>query len=263
MSYEVYILGVRGNFRGNKLFGELLKLGLEPKIVWGPEIDIDVNMISDLTNYEYSKFTIKREIKAQEIACCIGHIRMYREFLTSNSEWGLFLEDDAILLLDPTPLLQDLTQLTCPVQIFIHDGPGTDLPVAFKEHAGISEANFVKKLDPQYGAYGYLLNRCAAEEVLKSKISTYINTPDWPYLWPTNISFYHSKKTYISHPEDHSMSIIGERINAEAKILNLLPSLLRVVRGMKLGLSFSDLIKREIVLKFRRLFLQLLRKVSK
>jgi GR25 family glycosyltransferase involved in LPS biosynthesis len=263
VNFGIYILGVRSNFRGGSLLDQLLSLDLKPQIVWGPEVNVDFELISKLTNQKYSKFTIKRDIKPQEVACCEGHIRMYRVFLDSKKEWGLFFEDDAIVVSDPTPLLEKLSPITSPVQIFIHDGPGTNLRVPFKEHEGISESDFWQKLDPQYGAYGYILNRMAVKEILKSKITSYINTPDWPYLWPSEITFYHSKKIYISHPADGSKSIIGERINAEATLANLLPNPIRVVQGIGIGLSLSEVIKREITRKLYRILLQISRKVRK
>ena len=263
MNFEIYILGVRSNFRGSSLLEHLVSLGLKPQIVWGPEVNVDSELISELTNQKYSRFTIKRDIKPQEVACCEGHIRMYRAFLSSKKEWGLFLEDDAIVVSDPSPLLEKLSPIMSPVQIFIHDGPGVNLEVSFKEHEGISKCDFWQKLDPQYGAYGYILNRRAVKKILRSKITFYINTPDWPYLWPSDITFYHSKKVYIGHPADSSMSIIGERINAEAKIANLLPNPMRVAQGLRLGLSLSEVTKREITLKLKRIFLQVSRKVRK
>lgn len=262
MNFETYILGVQSNFRGQPLVEQLSCLGITPKVIWGPEVNIDKELILNLTNQEYANFTIRRDIKPQEVACCEGHIRMYREFLFSKKEWGLFFEDDAILLENPLPLLSKLVTSSEPVQLFIHDGPGTDLTIPFNRSQKKYKTNFEKKLDPQYGAYGYILNKSAVVAILDSKITTYINTPDWPYLWPKEITFFHSKKPYVNHPQDNSLSIIGERLNDSARVINLLPNPCRVLRGMLLGLNLSELLDREISRKLYRTLLLTTRKAK-
>jgi len=163
--------------------------------------------------------------------------------------------------LNPRSLLESLPTIQELCHLFIHDGPGTNLNLRSAKDDLFGELGMIKRLDPQYGAYGYLLNRPAVELILKSRVISYINTPDWPYLWPRKIRFYQSKLVFFSHPKDTSMSIIGQRINAEAKVINQLPNFLRVISGMKLGIGFRELLHKEITLKISRLTLQIFRKM--
>ena len=261
MKFQTYLLGVRTSFRGEALVEDLKKLGIQPEIVWGPETQIDSELISNHTNQEYCNFTINRNIKKQEVACCLGHLRMYRIFSESETEWGFFLEDDAILVLDPSTLIRELPITNQPLHIFVHDGPGTDLKLWRRSSAELSQLKLVRKLDHQYGAYGYLLNRAAIREILAAKIDTYINTPDWPYLWPKKIHFYHSKTNYISHPSDTSMSIIGERLNDASRFVSLIPNPKRVIKGKQLGINLGFMFYKEIYLKSVRIILQVFKRI--
>ena len=260
MKYPIYILGVPRNFRGESLCKSLQDFGMTIEIVSGPEVHTDFDLIQKLTNNEYAKFTIRRTIKPQEVACCIGHIRMYQKFLESNSEWGVFLEDDAICVENPKPLFENLPILRKPCQIFLHDGPGTNLNLRTKKKDLLGRLGMIKRLDPQYGAYGYALNRASVELIMKSKVLTHINTPDWPYLWPKKIHFYQSDRVYFSHPVDMSMSIIGERINTQARLTNQLPNFMRIIYGLRLGIDAREILHTELFLKLRRLSLQVAKK---
>jgi len=260
--YPTYILGVPSNFRGEELIESLKDFGLAPNIVWGPQISVDDGLIAENTNQKFANFAINRDIKPQEVACCIGHIRMYLRFLESKEEWGLFLEDDAICLANPKVLLEAMPTVKEPCHVFVHDGPGTNLNLMTSTHNSLGQMGMMRRLDPQYGAYGYLLNRAAVILILRSKVISHINTPDWPYLWPRAIKFYQSNIVFFTHPKDMSMSIIGERINAESKITKQLPNPLRVLAGIKVGLSLREVLGKEITLKLLRLSLQILRKIG-
>lgn len=262
MTYPIYILGIRENFRGESLCESLHEFKLLPEIVYGPEVESDRELIEQLTNQNYAQYCIGRKIKPQEVACTIGHLRMYSKFFDTQEEWGLFLEDDAICLVNPTHLLGAMPVVKEPCHVFVHDGPGTNLNLKISRDNPLGKMEMVRRLDPQYGAYGYLLNRAAVELILKSKVISHINTPDWPYLWPASMRFYKSKIVYFTHPKDLSMSIIGERVNAEAKFINQLPNFLRIRAGIEVGLSAREVYHKEITMKLLRLFYQTLRKLG-
>jgi hypothetical protein len=256
--FITYILGVTTNFRGNELIEKLMQYGIKPNVVWGPELENDHQLLLQHTNQKFANFAIGRDIKPQEIACCLGHIRMYEYFSNSSREWGLFLEDDAIMILDPTPLINNLPKTDEPIHIFIHDGPGTNLPLP-RNHS-LEKLGLSRRLDPQYGAYGYVLNQAAVSEILKSPIKLLINTPDWPYFWPRNIKFFTSKDVYFSHPKDTSMSIIGDRINKAANLRNQFPSLRKVKAGLKFYSDIRHIVYKEIYSKICRITLQVWKK---
>ena len=259
--FSTYILGIKSNFRGERLIQELISYNISPKIVWGPEVSEDISLIESHINQKFANFTIGRDIKPQEVACCLGHIRMYENFVESGDEWGLFFEDDAILKRNPTPIFESLPTTNAKIQIFIHDGPGTNLKYGKK--LTTPENVFISRLDPQYGAYGYIMNRAAVSSVLISQITMFINTPDWPYFWPKEIQFYVSRDVYVSHPQDASMSIIGERINKEATLINQLPKWSRLTKGLKYSNTFNIIFYREVSLKIIRIFLQLKKRIIK
>lgn len=262
MHYLTYVLGVPSNFRGESLCKSLRDFGIAPEIVFGPEIETDFELIQKSTNNDYAIFTIRRRIKPQEVACCLGHLRMYARFFESRAEWGIFLEDDAICIENPKSLLEKMPITNRPCHIFLHDGPGTNLNLWSAGSDPLSGLGMIRRLDPQYGAYGYALNRAAVGLILKSKTVRYINTTDWPYLWPRRIKFYKSDKVFFMHPEDMSMSIIGERVNAQAQLINQLPSFFRFISGVKLGIGVRETFYREVTLKLIRLTFQIAKKIG-
>jgi hypothetical protein len=101
------------------------------------------------------------------------------------------------------------------------------------------------------------LNRAAVLRIIESPIKQLINTPDWPYFWPREVMFVATEEVFISHPQDLSMSIIGERVNKEAKLRNMMPNILRVRRGFKFHRNMGHFIYREISLKSIRALLQI------
>lgn len=259
--FSTYVLGVKSNFRGETLINELIGYKISPNVVWGPDVFEDDSIINAHTNQEFANFTIGRDIKPQEVACCLGHIRMYEKFFENGAEWGLFFEDDAILKLDPTLIFESLPTTDIAIQIFIHDGPGTNL--RYRKNLITTGNVFLQRLDPQYGAYGYILNRAAVSRILNSQIKSMINTPDWPYFWPKEIHFYVSSDVYVSHPEDPSTSIIGERINKKSTLKNHLPRWSRLIEGQKYTSDLNIIFYREITVKILRLFLQFRKRILK
>ena len=253
--FSTYVLGIESNFRGENLINELIRYKISPNVVWGPDVSEDDSTIKANTNQKFANFAIGRNIKPQEVACCLGHIRMYEKFFENDDEWGLFLEDDAILKLDPTPIFESLPTTNREIQIFIHDGPGTNL--RYRKNLVTTGNIFLRRLDPQYGAYGYILNRAAVSSILNSQIKSLINTPDWPYFWPRDIHFYVSSEVYVSHPKDMRLSIIGERINKKPTLKSRVPKWSRVVEGQKYSSDFKVIFYREVTVKIIRIYLQL------
>ncbi len=259
--FSTYVLGVKSNFRGENLIRDLTSYNLSPKVVWGLKVPEDESIITAHTDQKFANFAIDRDVKPQEVACCLGHIRMYESFFDSGDEWGLFFEDDAILKLDPTSILEELPATTKKIQIFIHDGPGTNL--RYGKNLKTPTQIFLQRFDPQYGAYGYILNRAAISSILNSKIKVMINTPDWPYFWPRDVHFYVSTDIYVTHPEDMSMSIIGERINKKANLKSQLPKWSRIKEGRKYSADFNIIFYREVMSKVIRIYLQIKKRVVK
>lgn len=259
---SVYVLGVRSNFRGESLVNALNSFGINSNIIWGPSIDTDYSNISSFVNQDFCRFTIRRQIKLTEVACTLGHLRMYQEFQNSQDEWGFFLEDDAILVKDISKILESLQYSSFPVQIFAHDGPGTDLRIRDFRNRKFAIANDLDRyLDPSYGAYGYFLNRAAINQILDGRTKDLINTPDWPYMWPTAIRFYKTADIYVSHPNDATISIIGERLNSRNSLWYQIPNFARLIQGKLLGLPLRHLIHKEIFLKFHRVILQIQKRI--
>ncbi len=261
-SLAIYILGLKSRYRGLRLEESLKLCGLEFENVWGPPVESLTAVQIQSAMSDFSFFTINRSLKKEEIACCIGHISMYRNFAESGKEWALFLEDDAILLSDPSNLLYGLQKADTPIHISIHDGPELKMANVYR-YTKISDGYTARrKLDPPYGAYAYLLNRDAVLQILESESEKFISSPDWPYIWPPSIRYLRTKEFFFTHPEETQQSIIGERINAAQLWKNRIPSISRFREARKLGVPFRTAYNRELKLKTVRIIAQLVKRLS-
>lgn len=260
-----YVLGVKKNFRGETLIKDLTAQGFKTIVIEGPDLSDEKDRVevSSYINQKYAKFTIRRLVKPQEIACTIGHMRMFKKHLESSDDWALFLEDDAILKSGLRDFVSQLKSTKHPTQIFVHDGPGTNLSkIKILRDELNNNQKMLRIFDPNYGAYGYLLNRKGIEAILNSQSIKYINTPDWPYAWPIFMRFYKTREIYISHPPE-GPSIIGQRVNSKNSMWYQIPNPVRFIYGIALGLRLTTLFYREIYSKTIRILKQTHRKMCR
>ena len=114
-SPKVFIIGVKGRYRGHPLEKQLSNFGFDFENYWG----INGKSLSDeaesclasqlvpavLTNYSMS---------TGEICCAIAHLEIYSLIVERKISWACILEDDAISLFDPAITFQSLERFSEP-----------------------------------------------------------------------------------------------------------------------------------------------------
>jgi hypothetical protein len=201
---KVYVLGLEDGFRGAELRDFLVRSQFDTKIVFGIHgSNLPPDVLASVYSRRRSARIMKRELTPEEVACVIGHRRIYQEFAQTGEEWALILEEDSVpagdFLLDQVQLknfsepmivcLQGVASLLSQFSQFPHLVHGvTELSANDKSLSVYSVKGNIQ------GAYAYLMNRQAALIALNS-YRTIDSAADWPYAWRSKIAF---------HLTDHS-----------------------------------------------------------
>ena len=196
---KVYILGLEDGFRGTELRNFLVKSQFDTKIVFGIQgNDLPADALTSVYSRRRSARIMKRELTLEEVACVIGHRRVYQEFAQTGEEWALILEEDSVpaadFLLDEVQLknlsepmivcLQGIASLLSQFSQFPYLVHGvTELSANDKSLSVYSVKGNIQ------GAYAYLMNRQAALIALNS-YSMIDSAADWPYAWRSKIAFH-------------------------------------------------------------------------
>jgi glycosyl transferase family 25 len=98
---KVYILGLRDSFRGEHLITNLRRKGLDAEISYGIDgRNLTPSQLSKLSSNKRSRRIMRRELTPMEIGCALGHRKIYEQFLLSDYEWALILEEDCFITED-------------------------------------------------------------------------------------------------------------------------------------------------------------------
>jgi len=203
-----FVLGIRSRFRGEELIADLESQGLAPRRVFGIDASVlNDQQLSGMVDQQASRMIPGRELSLGEVACALGHQEIYSQFLDGEEPWALILEDDAVLVEDIKCVVDQLSKFQNPTIVQLHGtraGPrGIFLLgkiTATKDNGLNSEIAIVRKLEGTYGAYGYLINRSAAEIVIReSEGQKIISYADWPFLWRNKVEFWETSTDFVKH----------------------------------------------------------------
>jgi glycosyl transferase family 25 len=267
MIQELYvgILGLKSNFRGERLVNKVKALGITPEVTWGiPVAEIGVDRLLNYVNQEQARYISGRALTLQEISCALGHLEMYESFLISDKQFALFLEDDAdfdgklieLLKIDFSQKKPAVLQLA---GYFSDKTMPFPFPVVFPKHREMFRhtSGILRCVRYPVGAFGYLMNRSAALKAVHLMRGRKINSPaDFPFSWRTIIPFYITTEEIVWHNSTES-NIESERSALEwekglpskfERRLKLISSLspIFLLRGKRLGLSGNAIIREKI-----------------
>lgn len=129
----------------------------------------------------------KTRLTLPELGCALSHLKVYREIIKNNDEIALILEDDVKLHHNIKKYLDLLT---------INNNPNTpEVIILGKVNEYID--SFKKILDKNYslvnvidsvGAYGYCLNKKAAENLLTFLQPIWIVSDEWKLIREKNVA---------------------------------------------------------------------------
>jgi hypothetical protein len=259
MNVGIWILGIKHNYRGSELESQLGESLFDFKNLWG--IDVIKENLEETTEYkkinlDFTKVLLGRNMSAGEIACAIGHLRIYQEFKESNLEWALILEDDARVVKKLDFLKSGLPKVEVPLIIGIHDGSGMRVKVREGKETKtlVSDILVTRLLELPSCNYGYLMNRRLVEQIDFEDSLKYMSTQDWPYIWPNDFQYFVSNEVFVTTIDQNLNSLIGSRPASLIRSNSyFLPNLIRFMRILKFGVPFKIALYKEFILKFRRI----------
>lgn len=155
--------------------------------------------------YEYNR----KLITPSEVGCTLSHIQAYKEFLKTDEEYCLIIEDDIIGNDDDIKNIENIIKNEKPNGLVLFGGQ-EGVPsdywnyiLAIKTKSLYCISNFSKKF--LFGAYCYTINRNVAKELIDMHEKDFQFADNWGSLLKENKMYYIS---LIEHPKDFSNSNI-------------------------------------------------------
>jgi GR25 family glycosyltransferase involved in LPS biosynthesis len=204
---KAFILGVRGRYRGEVLESQLRELGWNYEVIYGIDgSKLDAEGVSTLTNQADALARYGRTISPGEACCTLGHLNIAKSFLDSGENWGLVLEDDALLEPDfkerMNRLSVDLKNLNTKSIIQLH---GLDFVTKLFSR-GNPSSSLIPLVSGGYSTKAYILGRLAANMIVqKSNSRSTSALADWPSNWRWNIQFYKTNDSFVKENEIESL----------------------------------------------------------
>jgi GR25 family glycosyltransferase involved in LPS biosynthesis len=273
LDYTSYVLTLKGSNRSQHLVDQSRALGLHLKLCLGIKGQ-------DFTNDDFAKFAptkqaeflLGRRIGRNELACVLGHLKIYREFLDQTSaSWCLVLEDDAEIDPGLLKLLRHTSEF--PRNSIIHLAPQHNVPnfvlhtLAFEGGDRVTTINRVLDFVPR--THGYLIDRTAASVAIKfSKGDNFYFTADWPLNWIGKVKFWVTSETLVNTLEaDLGSDIAQERVSLEKaskrepfmRMLSQIRFLNWVFNGLGITALYGKSLGIPFTVTYRRLFIMPLR----
>ncbi|PVU65477.1 hypothetical protein C9E85_12585 [Plesiomonas shigelloides] len=225
--------------RRNSIATQLKKINMDFEIVDAVDLRNETSSIVDemLSNYEVDTL---RPMTRGEIGCSLSHKKAYGKIIDSNFDFGLILEDDALINESLCSVLNDL---------LVNDLMESDVLILGYSKLSMSDSNLFYIKEPilkkihidgysfgsvwrewTCGTVGYLLSRRAAEKMLKSPIISIAD--DWyTHKRVFNLDIIHCRPGLIFEDyENMSSSIESERLTFVSKEF-ILYKVARIIRG--------------------------------
>jgi GR25 family glycosyltransferase involved in LPS biosynthesis len=221
---SLYMLSLKNRFRAQNLVNFLDTNKLHYKIIWALEPgDFPRDFLNSLVDQRKAKYLLGRNLSLSEVSCSLGHFEMYEEFLSSKSEWGLFLEDDAMLSSGIHKLLSRLIRIDKPIVLTLASAKDERFgPNPFPFMGEIAQLNWMPGFNkcclPPVLAHAYLMNRKAAEIAVHSLRGKRIYAPaDFPFEFRNLVDFYASEE-FFAVVGDFQSTIEADRMKQYSAI---------------------------------------------
>lgn len=145
-----------------------------------------------------AKIAYGRELTGGEIACAQLHLRAYAQFVKTNAQWLLVLEDDAIIKASWNQILA-LAKLNAGNVPTENNAIISLYSTTFVDESSAPGNNLVRLKVPPSHTVGYWINRSASIYAL-AQVGEIFTSADWP-PWAVNVDFFRQKGALmIEHP---------------------------------------------------------------
>ena len=141
----------------------------------------DQDFLNDNFNYQESFKRNGRKLSEGEVGCALSHRKCYEALLQSNKKCALILEDDI-------SVIRDLNIINDAKINMLMDTAKPTILFLSGDYWFWKVRNGMAKVFTAVGAYAYIINRSAAEVLLKRKAFTVAD--DWDYYKSRLIQYY-------------------------------------------------------------------------
>lgn len=182
MSFCIFVINLAEAVeRRQRVSGHLAALGLDATFVEAVRgSTLSATERASVADDPRSVGRYGRALTPGELGCAMSHVRAYEQLLGSGHQFGLILEDDAVLLADVADLLvsaetrawlespQPRLLLMTPIRAFLARG-------------GVPFAAGYRRVEVRraWEGYGYLVNRAAADAMRKVNSPAWLSADDW------------------------------------------------------------------------------------
>lgn len=165
-----------------------------------------------------------RKLNPGEIGCVLSHFKCYRTLLESTEEYALILEDDITILRDIEVIQKLVGHINneTPTILFLSGD------YWYKSLKHIGDESYIASVFDAVGAYAYIINRKAAEIILKKNSPITCVSDNWsiyrtqgvklraayPYLIDANIENFESTIQQSYWGEIRSRMGFSHRMNS-------------------------------------------------
>ena len=241
--FLVQIISINNNIRSENLEAKLAEFGIEYKIP--PEVRPDViNFQAGLLHSEsLSKLICQRPLTIGEIGCTLAHRVAMKNFLNSDSKFGIFFEDDAEVIAEFNfETLMNLLDSDLPIIAALGWIPG--FAIAKKSRDLLGDEPIELMTSPTC-TFAYAMNRPAAVLMTDSH-EKIIDLPDWPIYTLNKVKFFsiHPHSPWVTANHDPKFSTIGERAKPVSKSpVGVLVTRIKLTASFVLLILLSRIIK--------------------
>lgn len=182
MSFGIFVINLpEAVVRRERVSGHLATMGLDAIVVEA----VRGSMLSaaeraSVADDPRSVGRYGRALTPGELGCSLSHVRAYDQLLGTGHEFGLILEDDAVLLPDVAALL-----VSAETRVWM-ESPQPRLllltPIrAFLARGAVPFATGYRRVEVRraWEGYGYLVNRAAADAMRKINSPAWLSADDW------------------------------------------------------------------------------------
>lgn len=196
---------------------QLRKFGISPNGFFGiMGENLEAGWIVRHVDQRSAKIHQGAPLTRRQIACVVGHRQAWAASLDSGDEWGVVLEDDAVLLPNFAQVLSDLHHLKWREPVIVsflstgrhtmrHRPPETEIGDGVRIH---------RLRWPPNSAVGYAMNQSAMK--LRFEREGMISTPtDWP-PWAAYVRFMITVPWIVEHPPGPSLIDVRDSANSNS-----------------------------------------------
>lgn len=225
--FLVQIISINNVIRSKNLESKLIEFGIDyiiPSEVIPDASDFQAGL---LHSKSLMKLISQRTITIGEVGCALAHRVAMNKFLNSDHQFGLFFEDDAVVIEEfDFEILVNFLDSHLPVIIVLGWIPGFAIS---KNSQILSSEEIIELITPPSCTFAYAMNRPAANLMIDSH-EKIIDLPDWPIYTLNKVKFYAPRWPWATTNHDPKFSTIGVRSAPISKSpIGILVSRIRLV----------------------------------